>query len=158
MYVASSWRNPHYQQAMKVIRGCAAAAGAGEEPDFGVYDFRDEVNYFQWSHIDPNWESWTLEEYKEAMHHPLADRGYEHDIDALDKATACLLIGPCGRSAHLELGYAAGRQIKTAIFLPEPQEPELMYRMADEVITDWARLAMWVHGVMSPRPVARGAV
>jgi len=38
---------------------------------------------------------------------------------------------PCGRSAHLEAGWTAGNGTPLILYATEPQEPELMYRMAD---------------------------
>jgi hypothetical protein len=58
-------------------------------------------------------------------------------MDALTKADCTILILPCGRSAHLELGFAIGQGQATAILLDGPMHPEnkvtpeLMYKMAD---------------------------
>ena len=42
---------------------------------------------------------------------------------------------PCGRSAHLEFGYAMG-QGKLSVILLSEAEPELMYAMAHYVCVD----------------------
>ena len=47
-------------------------------------------------------------------------------------ADAFVLVMPCGRSAHLELGWAAGAGKPTAILLSDG-EPELMYKMVDDI-------------------------
>lgn len=147
LYVASSWRNQYYPLVVKMARGAAVAADIREEltePEYGVYDFRAAGGSgFAWSEIAENWQSWELSEYRDALSHPAADRGWQHDKGALDKATACLLVAPCGRSAHLELGYAAGRGLPCAIYLPERQEPELMYRFADLLLGP-AEVIEWV--------------
>jgi hypothetical protein len=142
LYVASSWRNQHYPLVLKMVRGAGAAAGA-DEPDYGVYDFRAANGGFSWREVDEDWQAWSLNAYRAALTHPAAERGWANDKGALDAATALLLVGPCGRSAHLELGYAAGRGIPTAIYLPEQQEPELMYRLADEILIDAVELMDW---------------
>jgi hypothetical protein len=49
-------------------------------------------------------------------------------MGALEDCTCCVLVMPCGRSAHLELGYAVGAGKKSIILLSDG-EPELMYRM-----------------------------
>jgi hypothetical protein len=41
----------------------------------------------------------------------------------------CVLVLPCGRSAHTEAGWFAGRGKKVIVYLPERQEPELMYKL-----------------------------
>jgi len=142
IYVASSWRNGHYPLVVKMLRGVGAANGA-DEPNWGVHDFRDAVGHFLWSDIDPDWERWDTNTYRERLQHPAAHVGFTRDKGALDRATACLLVGPCGRSAHLELGYAMGRGLPTAIYLPERQEPELMYRLADRVLVSGAEVMDW---------------
>lgn len=45
-----------------------------------------------------------------------------------------MLILPCGRSAHTEAGWFAGRGLKTIVYMPEKQEPELMYKLFDRVV------------------------
>jgi len=45
------------------------------------------------------------------------------------------MVMPCGRSSHLELGYAVGQRKKTVVLLSQ-SEPELMYKMADYLVTD----------------------
>jgi nucleoside 2-deoxyribosyltransferase len=50
-------------------------------------------------------------------------------MDALEDCDACVLVMPCGRSAHLEAGFAIGAGKPTAILISEG-EPELMYKMA----------------------------
>ena len=39
------------------------------------------------------------------------------------------VVLPCGRSAHTEAGWFAGRGKKTVVYIPERQEPELMYKL-----------------------------
>ena len=40
---------------------------------------------------------------------------------------------PCGRSAHTEAGWFAGRGKLTIAYIPERQEPELMYKLFNKV-------------------------
>lgn len=42
-----------------------------------------------------------------------------------------VLVLPCGRSAHTEAGWFAGRGLKTIVYMPGKQEPELMYKLFD---------------------------
>lgn len=122
IYVASSWRNDYQQKAVQKLRGAG----------FEVYDFRNPRigDYgFQWSDIDPAWQDWTPSQFAGSLQHNLACKGYKSDIDALRKADVVLLVMPCGRSAHLEAGFAAGRGKLLFIWIPEKCEPELMYKM-----------------------------
>lgn len=120
IYVASSWRNPLQGAVVIMLR----TAG------FEVYDFKDEGG-FRWSDIDSNWKQWTNDEYVKALDHSLALKGYKQDFDAMKWADTFVLVQPCGRSAHLELGWACGADKKTAILLGEEIEPELMAKLAD---------------------------
>ena len=49
-------------------------------------------------------------------------------------ADTCVLVLPCGRSAHTEAGWFAGKGLKTIVYMPEKQEPELMYKLFDGVV------------------------
>lgn len=130
IYVASSWRNDHQPEVVSFLR----------KSGHDVYDFRHPRlgdDGFHWSEIDPYWETWTPEEYTLALETRFATDGFKSDMDALKWCDACVLVMPCGRSAHLELGWAVGAGKITVIYLPpgEPFEPELMYLMAGGITT-----------------------
>ena len=134
IYVATSWRNQRHPEIIKYLRECGHA----------VYDFRDPPNGlkggFQWSQIDPDWQQWSAAAYRLALlNSPLSAQGYVSDLRALEWCDTCVLVMPCGRSAHLELGYAAGRGKRTVILL-EDGEPELMYLIADSLATSLAEM------------------
>lgn len=124
IYLASSWRNPLQPQAVKMLRD------AGHE----VYDFRNPApckKGFSWSDISKNWQAWTLEEFIEGLQHNIAQIGYSYDKAGLDWCDTCVLLLPCGKSAHLEAGYAIGKAKQTLIVLHDFRfEPELMYLLA----------------------------
>lgn len=117
------------------------------EAGIDCYDFRNPAegdNGFHWSEIDPEWQSWTAYEYFDSLKHPLAVDGYAKDFAAMQKADTFVLVLPCGRSAHLELGWAVGTGKRTAIFLDGRPEPELMYKMADLVCYSPHTLLDWL--------------
>lgn len=123
IYVASSWRNVLQPGIVHALRR------SGHE----VYDFRNPApgnKGFAWSEIDPNWQQWTPVQYREALQHPIAERGYGHDIGALRWCDACVLVLPSGRSASWELGYAMGQDKRGYVVQLDGFEPELMYREA----------------------------
>jgi hypothetical protein len=133
IYVASSWRNIYQPTIVKALRG----------EGYDVYDFRNPSpgdDGFSWSEIDPAWQSWTPAQYREALQHPLAQVGFAQDKLALQTADVTVLVLPCGRSAHLELGYAAGMGQKTAVLMLEPSEAELMYLLCDKVCLTFEEL------------------
>lgn len=130
IYVASSWRNKEQPSVVAALRK------NGHE----VYDFRNPApgyNGFSWREIDPDWMSWTIRQYVHNVRSPVADRGFKHDRDALHWCDTCVLVLPCGRSAHLEAGYAAGQGKRTIFMLAQDKfEPELMYRLGHGFATD----------------------
>jgi hypothetical protein len=69
--------------------------------------------------------------------HPIAEAGFKNDMDALRDCDGCVLVLPCGRSAHLELGWAVGAGKRTCVLEPEPCEAELMYAMSDKICTEF---------------------
>ena len=124
---ASSWRNRYYPEVVKQLR----------EKGHQVYDFRNPPNGgngFHWTDVDENALNWTFKEYAEGLHHPLAERQFEADMVALEQADVCVLVLPCGRSAHTEAGWMAGASKKVIVYIPEMQEPELMYKLFDAVV------------------------
>ena len=127
IYVASSWRNPYYPEVVDRLKA--------EGHD--VYDFRNPPHGgtgFHWTDADENAPNWTFEEYAEGLRHPLAERQFAADLVALEHADTCVLVLPCGRSAHTEAGWMAGRGKRVIVFIPEMVEPELMYKLFDEVV------------------------
>ena len=68
--------------------------------------------------------------------HPSSERQFQADLDALNWADICLLVLPYGRSAHTEAGWMKGSGKRTIVYIPEMQEPELMYKLFDLVSGD----------------------
>ena len=84
--------------------------------------------------MDENAPDWTFEQYAEGLSHPLAERQFAADLEALRQADTCVLVLPCGRSAHTEAGWMAGKGKRVIVYIPEMVEPELMYKLFDEVV------------------------
>lgn len=143
IYVASSWRNVQQPAVVDALRR------AGHD----VYDFKNPEggdNGFHWSEIDPGWQGWTPDQFRAALDHPVARAGYGKDFAAMQWADAFLLVMPCGRSAHLELGWAIGAGKPSLILLDEDSEPELMYRMATAVCTSVVEALSRLSGMGGP--------
>jgi hypothetical protein len=128
IYVASSWRNEYQPQVVQILRN------SGHE----VYDFRNPPNGdkgFAWSDIDPNWQSWNTDDYKSALTHPRAEEGFNNDFDGMKWADCCIMVLPCGRSANTEAGWMKGAGKSVFVYQPLKQEPELMYKIYDGIIS-----------------------
>lgn len=137
VYVASSWRNPLQPGIVAVLR----AAG------ISCYDFRSPTpgeSGFAWSEIDPDWLAWSADQYVKALDDPIAEHGFRRDFEAMQRADTFVLVLPCGRSAHLELGWAVGAGKRTCILTADGEEPELMAKMVDHIATSALDLLGWL--------------
>ncbi len=149
IYLTSSWRNPYQPEWVDMLR----------EWGHEVYDFRNPSSTpdiphalpdagFGWEQIHSDWKSWTPEQFAQALEHPVAQEGFAADFAALEWADTCVLLLPCGRSAHLEGGWMIGQQKPTAIKLNETDnEPELMYLMADHIATNAGSVFEWLESL-----------
>ena len=127
IYVASSWRNKYYPEVVQFLR----------EQGHDVFDFRnppDGKGGFFWKDVDPDWENWSVEDYVKNLGHEWSEYGFRRDYDAMKEADVCVLVLPCGRSAHTEAGWMAGAGKKVIAYIPEKQEPELMYKVFSAVV------------------------
>lgn len=123
-------------QTKALLRGASRA--------FEVYDFKDPAFGFSWKQIDPEWRSWDAERYLTALESDPAVKGYESDMAALESADLVILVLPCGKSAHLEAGWAVGAGKPLVIVLDERAfEPDLMYRMAVKITTKLEEAVLW---------------
>lgn len=137
IYVASSWRNNQQPDVVRLLRE------AGHE----VYDFKNPKegdHGFHWSDVAlERSESGycTGAALKQALAHPRAVEGFASDFGAMKWADACVLVLPCGRSAHLEAGWMAGAGKLVLVLTPSHPsqslgqliEPELMYGLLDGI-------------------------
>lgn len=142
VYVASSWRNDRQQLVVRVLR----------ENGHDVYDFRNPApgnNGFGWRQCATEAQLKDPRAFRDdVLTHPVALAGFELDMAALRGADATVLVLPCGRSAHLELGWSTGAGQRTVVLLDDPMsEPELMYLMntiicvsIDEVLSSLSSL------------------
>lgn len=124
IYLASSWRNAYQADVLRELRV------AGHE----VYDFKNPApgnTGFGWRQTIDRPIATGLD-LLEALQHPRAQEGFDFDFDAMKWADACVLLLPCGNSAHLEAGWFAGQGKPVAVLCPELREPELMYKCFDD--------------------------
>lgn len=154
VYVASSWRNTFQEFVCQTLK----AAGIDH------YDFKNPEGGtgFSWEQVKPG-PGFTLvepldgtevklkgsdyvhlDDYLGMIEHPRAVEGFAADMAAMERADTFILILPCGKSAHLELGWAVGAGKRTAILLESPIEPELMYRMVDHLAPTMFDMLGWL--------------
>ena len=145
VYVASSWRNHFHPAIIALLKAAKIPCYDFKNPDGGTG--------FSWAEVKPglkrgiagkgsDWE--TADDYLAMIEHPRAIEGFDADFAAMNKADVFVLVLPCGKSAHLELGWAIGAGKRTAILLEDPVEPELMYKMVDHIATDVMDLLAWL--------------
>lgn len=129
IYVASSWRCARQPAVVQALR----------DVGHDVYDFRNPregETGFSWHQLDSSLPVGPADLVLSADHirmmldHPVADDGFASDMNALRECDICVLVLPCGRSAHIEAGWAAGNG-KQLIVLLDDGEPDLMWKMAD---------------------------
>jgi hypothetical protein len=78
-------------------------------------------------------------------------------MHALRRADVTVLVLPCGRSAHLELGYAVGAGQRTVVLLDNPlSEPELMYLMNTKICMNLDEVIEALRQIKEPRGPGTG--
>jgi len=126
IYVASSWRNEAQPGVVARLRA----------DGHYVYDFRNPPHGdsgFSWRQIDPEWAAWSKEKYRTLLlTHPTASHGFVSDLRGMQWADTCVLVLPCGRSAHLEAGWFCGAGKRCIVMLADG-EPELMNLLATDI-------------------------
>lgn len=123
IYLASSWRNTYHASVLDMLRT------GGHE----VYDFKKPApgkTGFSWEQTI-NRPIYDGNDLLEALAHPRAVEGFKYDFDAMKAADMCVLLLPCGNSAHLEAGWFIGSGKPIVVLCPELREPELMYKLAE---------------------------
>ena len=139
IYLASSWKNPMQEQYVAML------IDEGHE----VYDFKETG--FHWSDLDTEYDKWTPVEFRRGLSDYRSIEHFELDKDAMDWADTCVLLLPCGRSAHLEAGYMAGEG-KNVVALLDPGEviPELMYSLLSDICVTKDELLKYLsHGLVN---------
>lgn len=94
---------------------------------------------------DDHWQEYEKDRGKtlsEALRTPAAQNVFHFDKQYLDWCDAAVLLMPCGKSGHLELGYAIGTGKRGyVLMLEEPDRWDVMYAFTDGLFTDIYDLA-----------------
>lgn len=133
VYIASSWKNERYEAVCAELRNAGHTILCWREQPF----------------IDPNWEKWTSEQFIAAMNTDVFVAGCKKNLDLMYQADVVLLLLPCGRSAHLEMGWAVGVEWCCTVALMDSGcvSTELMYGLLDAVVADVADVVRLLAGL-----------
>ena len=126
IYIASSWKN------QSTVLGLADLL---ESNGFEVDAFcrsTDKRYSFHWSELVDNEDDLKYYDAIEMLADPRTQRAFKEDKKWLDWADCVVMLMPCGRSSHLEAGYAKG-QGKLVFIYGEfvKGEFDVMYGLAD---------------------------
>ncbi len=129
IYIASSLKNQK-----EVI----ALAEYLEKYGFEVDAFcrcNDKKYAFHWSELVDDEDDLANYDAIEMLADPRTLRAFKEDMKWLDWSDCVIMLMPCGRSSHLEAGYAKGQGKLLYIYGAFPKgEFDVMYGMADGLV------------------------
>jgi hypothetical protein len=99
---------------------------------------------------DDSWREYEIARghtYEQALEGRAANHVFSYDKSHLDSSDVVVMVLPCGKSGHLELGYSIGRGKKAYILLNGDYDRwDVMYRFATGVFRDLDALIEKVEG------------
>lgn len=94
--------------------------------------------YTPGAEADVKWRDYEIAlgyDYRTALKRPAAVNTFTFDKRHIDECDTFLMVLPCGKSAHMELGYAIGKGKRGIIYMPnEPERWDVMYGFADRIV------------------------
>ena len=130
IYVASSWKNDYQPRFVQELR----------KRGHKVYDFRNPMGRKDsdvWESVTPrvgNFEQYkrisevSADDFAKMLEDRDALERFRDHYIALQAADTCILLLPCGKSAHVEAGLMAGFDKEVFVLSTESLvKPELMY-------------------------------
>ena len=128
IYLIGSLRNPEIPKIGVYLR----------ELGFDVFD-----DWFAGGKIaDDSWRDYELTRgrtYQQALEGYAAKHVFEFDLSHLTRSDIGVMILPCGKSGHLELGHMSGDK-PTYVLMDTPDRWDVMYQFATGVAFDLAGL------------------
>ena len=130
VYLATSWQNAYFRQICDYLH---------DFHGIDVYNFQATNSEFHWSDI---LETMGLKFFdpclfQRVIQSDVCAEAYAKDVQAVQYSKALVMLQPCGRTAHLELGMALAYGKPCVIYYDEWEsraEPDLMVYPADIVI------------------------
>lgn len=133
------WKNPEsFIYVIGSLKHDRAANVANQlrEESFNVFDDW----HAQGTDADHHWARYEKRKghnYREALAGKAAEHAFSFDYNHLLLCKAAVLVYPCGKSAHLELGWVLGKGKPGFILLDgEPDQFELMVKFATAICYD----------------------
>lgn len=130
VYVIGSLKNPRVPLVAATLR----------KAGFDAFDDWYSVG----PDCDDHWQAYEKQRgrtFEQALGGAHAKDVFEFDKRNLDDSDAAILVGPAGKSAHLELGYMVGRGKPAYILLDkEPERFDVMVQFARMVTTNLERI------------------
>jgi hypothetical protein len=124
VYLIGSLRNPEVPKVAKILR------------DRGLDVFDDW--HAGGEKADEEWmkyEQGRGRDYHEALDGHAAKHTFEYDKFHLDRAHVGVMVAPCGKSGHLELGYLLGQGKPGYIYMEhDPERWDVMVLFATKVV------------------------
>ena len=125
IYLIGSLRNPEIPSITKRLMDAGISVfsewyGAGERADDSFKEYHKDLG----------------RTYLEALETDAAKIIFTFDKDHIDQADAVILVNPCGRSGHVEFGYAVGKGKKAYYLLDDPNRWDLMLQFATGIFTN----------------------
>lgn len=103
---------------------------------------------------DVNWRTYEKDlgySYRESLTRPSAQHIFNFDRKHIDASDVFVAVYPCGKSAHMELGYAVGSGKRGVVYMPkEPDRYDLMLAFADSIVYGDAELLSALAGEDGP--------
>lgn len=121
IYIASSWKN---KEAVRNLAEFLRSKG------FEVDDFTDDSRgryVFHWMDVCADLDRINAKAF---MEDGRTKKACNEDIKLIKWCDVLIMLCPCGKSSHLEAGYAKGLGKKTYLFAPNgfpPGDFEVMY-------------------------------
>jgi hypothetical protein len=126
IYIATSWKMENYAKRMAtLLRARGHEVDCFCDPSSGRY-------VFHWTEFVDQEEDLKNYDAISFLDDPRTQRAFKEDKGWIDWCDAVVMIHPCGKSAHLEAGYAKGSGKKLYMWGSFPEgEFDVMYGFAD---------------------------
>ena len=121
IYLATSWRHPHFDHARRML----------ERAGHLVYNFRE--GGFSWESVGLDHKDQSFAHMTDILARPLCRQQFERDRLAMESCDVIVMLLPCGRSAHMELGYVLGMGLP-GIIVWDDAEPDLIHGLATAIV------------------------
>ena len=152
IYLIGSLRNEKVPQIGNILR--KAFPSTASNPRTQVFD-----DWFAAGpEADDYWRKYELSRgrtFIEALEGKAAENTFTFDKLHLDSADVGVLVLPCGKSGHLELGYLRGRGRPAIVLLEEGEDNtrrwDLMYKLATHVVVGVEELIEVVNSIQARR-------